>query len=95
MLYAVLGIILVLLLVAVVRTFTIKAPAKIDYTPQNSPEELKTAEEKLGDMIRIPTVSKHEHEDLSDFVRYQQELERLFPKLHEKLHTVERAGCYQ
>ena len=47
--------------------------------------ELKIAEEKLGAMIRIPTVSKHEHEDLSQFYRYHQELEKLFPLIHEKL----------
>ena len=47
--------------------------------------ELKIAEEKLGAMIRIPTVSKHEHEDLSQFYLYHQELEKLFPLLHEKL----------
>ena len=47
--------------------------------------ELKIAEEKLGAMIRIPTVSKHEHEDLSQFYLYHQELEKLFPLIHEKL----------
>ncbi|MBR5125177.1 MAG: M20/M25/M40 family metallo-hydrolase [Oscillospiraceae bacterium] len=47
--------------------------------------ELKIAEEKLGAMIRIPTVSRHEHEDLSQFYLYHQELEKLFPLLHEKL----------
>ena len=47
--------------------------------------ELKLAEEKLGAMIRIPTVSKHEHEDLSQFYRFHQELEKLFPLIHEKL----------
>lgn len=48
-------------------------------------DEIKIAEEKLGAMIRIPTVSKHEHEDLSDFYRFHAELEKLFPLLHEKL----------
>ena len=47
--------------------------------------ELKIAEEKLGAMIRIPTVSKHEHEDLSQFYFFHQELEKLFPLIHEKL----------
>ena len=47
--------------------------------------ELKIAEEKLGAMIRIPTVSKHEQEDLTQFYLYHQELEKLFPLLHEKL----------
>lgn len=47
--------------------------------------ELQIAEEKLGAMIRIPTVSKHEYEDLSQFYRFHQELEKLFPLIHEKL----------
>ena len=48
-------------------------------------DKLKIAEEKLGAMIRIPTVSKHEYEDLSQFYLYHQELEKLFPLIHEKL----------
>ena len=48
-------------------------------------DALKIAEEKLGAMIRIPTVSKHEHEDLSQFYLFHQELEKLFPLIHEKL----------
>ena len=48
-------------------------------------DKLKIAEEKLGAMVRIPTVSKHEHEDLSQFYLYHQELEKLFPLIHEKL----------
>ena len=47
--------------------------------------ELKIAEEKLGAMIRIPTVSKHEYEDLSQFYRFHQELEKLFPLIHKHL----------
>ncbi len=47
--------------------------------------DIKIAEEKLGAMIRIPTVSKHESEDLSQFYLFHQELERLFPLIHEKL----------
>ena len=54
--------------------------------------ELKIAEEKLGAMIRIPTVSKHEHEDLSQFYLYHQELEKLFPLIHEKLEKTVMNG---
>ena len=54
--------------------------------------ELKIAEEKLGAMIRIPTVSKHEHEDLSQFYRFHAELERLFPLIHEKLRKTVLSG---
>ena len=55
-------------------------------------DALKIAEEKLGAMIRIPTVSKHEHEDLTQFYLYHRELEQLFPLLHEKLEKTELNG---
>ena len=48
-------------------------------------DELKIAEEKLGAMVRIPTVSKHEHEDLTQFYLFHKELEKLFPLIHAKL----------
>lgn len=54
--------------------------------------ELKIAEEKLGAMIRIPTVSKHEHEDLTQFYLFHRELEKLFPLLHEKLEKTVLSG---
>ena len=47
--------------------------------------ELKIAEEKMGAMIRVPTVSKHEHEDLTEFYRFHEVLEKLFPLIHQKL----------
>lgn len=47
--------------------------------------EERIAAEKLGAMLRIPTVSKHEHEDLTQFYLFHRELEKLFPLIHEKL----------
>ena len=85
MLIAVVVIILVCLSIAGMRTVALKAPAKVSYDPEITPEEVKTAEEKLGAMIRIPTVSKREDEDLSQFYRYQEELERQFPLIHKHL----------
>ena len=55
-------------------------------------DALKIAEEKLGAMIRIPTVSKHEHEDLSQFYLFHEELEKLFPLIHEKLERTVLSG---
>ena len=85
MLIAIIAVILVCLSVAGMRAVALKAPAKVSYDPEITPEEVKTAEEKLGAMIRIPTVSKHEHEDLSQFYLYQEELERQFPLIHQHL----------
>ena len=50
-----------------------------------SQEQLDLCAKKLGDMVRVPTVSKAEHEDLSDFFRFHEVLEELFPRIHEKL----------
>ena len=50
-----------------------------------SQEQLDLCAKKLGDMVRVPTVSKAEHEDLSDFFRFHEVLEELFPLIHEKL----------
>jgi carboxypeptidase PM20D1 len=55
-------------------------------------DKIKIAAEKLGAMIRIPTVSRHEHEDLSQFYLYHQELERLFPLIHQKLEKTVLQG---
>ncbi len=89
MLYVVFGllaILLVLLLIAVIHTVTIRAPEPTAYTPEFTPLELETAAEKLGAMIRVPTVSCHEYEDLTQFYLFHEELERLFPLVHKHLH---------
>lgn len=48
--------------------------------------------EKLGAMIRIPTISKNEDEDLSSFYALQKELANLFPLLHTNLEKTELNG---
>ena len=85
MLYIVLGIlavIAVLLTVAVVRTLMIKAPATGECKTEITEEETEIAAKKLGDMVRVPTVSKNEDEDLSDFYKFHEVLEELFPNVH-------------
>ena len=47
---------------------------------------------KLGQMIRVPTVSKAEHEDLTEFYRLHRVLEEQFPQIHEKLEKTELSG---
>lgn len=88
LLYTVLAmaaVILALLAVAVVRTLLIKAPPRPDCGTKLSEAEMALCAQKLGDMVRVPTVSKNEDEDLSGFYRFHEELERLFPLLHDKL----------
>ena len=54
--------------------------------------ELKIAQQKLGAMIRVPTVSKHEYEDLTQFYRYHEVLEQLFPLIHKHLEKTVLKG---
>jgi len=84
-LLALLAALVICMLVSLIRTVLIKAPARVQYQPELTQQECDIAAQKLGDMIRVQTVSKHEHEDLSDFYRFHEELERLFPLLHENL----------
>jgi len=79
------AVLVLLVLIAVIRTLAIKAPAQKIYKTVITEEEKETCTEKLGAMVRIPTVSKNENEDLSDFYRFHEELARLFPNIHEKL----------
>lgn len=85
MLYVILGVLVliaVLLLIAVIRTFAIKAPEIKDCGTAVTEEEKELCAKKLGDMVRVPTVSKNENEDLSDFYKFQEVLEELFPNVH-------------
>jgi len=90
--YIFLGIIAVLLAVALIRTLTIKAPATSARNMEFPAAQLDAYAEKMGDMIRIPTVSKAEHEDLTQFYAFHKELERLFPLLHTHLEKTELNG---
>ena len=92
MLILVLAVILVCLSIAGMRAVALKAPVRVSYKPEIADTEVDTAAEKLGAMIRVPTVSKHENEDLSDFYRYHEELERLFPLLHKHLEKTVLRG---
>jgi len=83
--YVLIGIpvlIAVLIGIAAIRTLMIKAPATGKCETVITPEETKTAAKKLGDMVRVPTVSKNEDEDLSEFYKFHEVLEKSFPNVH-------------
>ena len=57
-----------------------------------SQEILDLCAHKLGAMVRVPTVSKNEDEDLTEFYRYHQVLEAQFPLLHKHLEKTVLRG---
>jgi len=88
MIYLLLGllaILVILLGIAVVRTILIKAPAPAACDTVITEEECTVAAEKLGAMVRVPSVSKREDEDLSEFFKLHAVLEEQFPLLHKNL----------
>ena len=92
MIWILLGLIAALLAVALIRAMACKA-APAPQPEENLPQDLADSyARKLGDMIRIPTVSKAEDEDLSLFYQYHRELEKLFPLVHEKLEKTVLQG---
>lgn len=89
---ALIGLLAILLAVAVVRALMLKAPAPQSCNTEFSQQELDTCAQKLGDMVRVPTVSKAEDEDLTQFYIFHTELERLFPLLHQHLEKTDLQG---
>lgn len=95
MLYILLGIlalIVIVLAVAAIRAAAMKAAPAQACTRTFTPEELDTAAEKLGAMVRVPTVSRKEDEDLSQFYAYHKVLEEQFPLLHQHLEKTVLQG---
>ena len=75
----------VLLGIAVVRALLIKAPAPAVCNTVITDEECAIAAQKLGAMVRVPSVSKREDEDLSEFYKLHAVMEEQFPLLHKHL----------
>ena len=57
-----------------------------------SQEVLDLCAAKLGAMVRIPTVSKHEGEDLTEFYKFHGVLAECFPLLHANLEKTDLNG---
>ena len=75
----------ILLLIATVRALSIKAPAPATCDTVITEEECAIAAQKLGAMVRVPSVSKREDEDLTEFYKLHAVLEEHFPLLHKNL----------
>ncbi len=85
------GLILMLLLSAVVRTLLIPNK-KSTYQPDPDPERSMAYAEKLSAMIRCETVSVPGVNQREKFLAFHRELERLYPQVHAKLEKTELDG---
>ncbi|MBR5489839.1 MAG: M20/M25/M40 family metallo-hydrolase [Oscillospiraceae bacterium] len=91
-LYIVLAVIVILAAIVMVRAATIKAPPRPEMLYKTDEEGERICAEKLSAMVKIPTVSKNEDEDLTEFFRLHEEMERLFPLLHANLEKTVLKG---
>ena len=90
-LLALLGLALLLLLVALLRT--LMSPAKRSgWAPPSDPEREALYAEKLSRMVRCETVSRKGEEQREKFLAFHRLLEELFPLVHEKLEKIEIDG---
>ena len=92
LLLGLLAVIAVLLGIAVIRTLMIKAPTPAPCDTVITDEECAIAAQKLGAMVRVPSVSKHEDEDLSEFYKLRAVMEAQFPLLHKNLEKTVFSG---
>ena len=89
---AVVALALLLLLIAVIRAVSLKAPAPPPRPSAPPQPQIDLCGEKLGALVRIPSVSRNADEDLTEFYRLHRELERLFPLVHTHLERTELQG---
>ncbi len=86
------GALVLLAAVVLIRTAALKAPPRPERSYVPNAELEKACAEKLGAMVRVPTVSKNEDEDLSEFYRLHEEMERIFPLIHKNLEKTLLGG---
>lgn len=93
-LFGILGAAALLLILALINTFRIRLPPEGDAKSPLAvtPEAALRHGEALAKMIRVPSVSKREDEDLSEFRALHKVLEELFPLVHKNLERVELSG---
>ena len=90
-LLGIIGLLLVLLLAAVLRTLLI--PRKVSaYQPDPDPERAMAYAQKLSAMVRCETVSVPDQNQREKFLAFHKVLEELFPLVHEKLEKTEIEG---
>ena len=82
---AIAALVLFTLLFAAVNALRIKAAPPAPCATEITQAEMDVAAVKLGDMVRVPCVSRREDEDLTEFYNFHAVLEKSFPLLHQHL----------
>ncbi len=85
------GLILLLLLIAVIRTLSVR-PKKADYRPNVTDDEAAAPADKLSRMVRCETVSVPGQDQREKFLAFHHLLEELFPLVHAALEKTEIDG---
>ena len=90
-LLAIVGIIVLLLLAALLRTLLIK-PKKSTYQPSPDPKRAQEYAEKLSAMVQVNTVASNEDRRTEVFLDFHKLLANLFPLVHQHLEKTEIDG---
>lgn len=85
------GLIILLLLIALVRTL-VMPHKKSDYRATEDEKESLRLAEKLSEMIKYDTTSHANVPEVEKFLGFHKVLEKLFPLVHEKLEKTEIDG---
>ncbi len=85
------GLIILLLLIALVRTL-VMPHKKSDYRATEDEKESLRLAEKLSEMIKYDTTSHANAPEVEKFLGFHKVLEKLFPLVHEKLEKTEIDG---
>ena len=90
-LFAMVGVLAALLLIALIRTLFTK-PKTSTYAPDPDPEKAKGYAEKLSAMVQVNTVASNEDRRTEAFLDFHKVLASLFPRVHQHLEKVEIDG---
>ena len=90
-LFGLLALLLILLLIAVVRTLRIGHKVSA-YQPEPDPVRAEAYAKKLSEMVRCETVSHAGIEEREKFLKFHKTLEALFPLVHQNLEKTEIDG---
>ncbi len=87
----IIGVVLLLLLAAVIRTLAIPG-RQSTYRPDPDPERAEAYARKLSEMVKCETVSVPGEDQREKFLAFHRVLKELFPLVHRKLEKTELDG---